>query len=342
MNYSEYQVADFATDDFFIQWVKNTTAANEAFWTGWLAQHPQKQEIIEEARLLVEMLSGDEDAMQDWELEEVWQNLNEERRNAEIPARNKARILPIKFWQQRGTLVAAAIGIFLLVASGIFFFLQDIPAMEYATRYGEKRTIQLPDSSVVVLNANSKLTVPAKWASSKPREVKLKGEAYFSVTHKLNQQQFIVHTADGLQVEVLGTEFNVSDRGSKRQVVLTSGKVRLHLAGTTKKQQVLMKPGELVTVTEKGDYTQKTINPELYTAWKDNKLIFYQTSLREIATMLEANYGYEVIMQDSSLANQRITAYLEAGSLNDILVTLSETLDIRITQQQQKIIMNSN
>ncbi|MBF9254483.1 FecR domain-containing protein [Pontibacter sp. 172403-2] len=343
MDYSEYDVADFAADDFFIQWVKNPTAAGNQFWIKWLADNPAKQEAIQEARKLVVILSGDEDKIQDWELDEIWQKLSEARAPYTPAETTGAKVIPLRFWQKRATLVAAALGLLLLVAGFILSKLVHNPPVEYATRYGERRTIQLPDSSVVVLNANSSLTVPAEWTSGKPREVHLKGEAYFSVSHKLNNQKFIVYTSDGIQVEVLGTAFNVSDRGNKSEVVLASGKVRLNIARTGENKQVIMLPGELVEVPDKaGTITKREVNTALYTSWKDNKLVFDNTSLREIATMLEDDYGYTVVFRDTTLADKEITAYLDAGSLDDILVTLSETLDMKITRENKKTIMISN
>jgi ferric-dicitrate binding protein FerR (iron transport regulator) len=103
-----------------------------------------------------------------------------------------------------------------------------------------------------------------------------------------------------------------------------------------------MKPGDLVEVSDKaGTITKRAVNTELYTSWKDNKLILSNTSLQEIATMLTENYGYRVVFRDPTLANQKITAFLDAGSLNDILVTLSETFGIKITQKNQIITISN-
>jgi transmembrane sensor len=125
--------------------------------------------------------------------------------------------------------------------------------------------------------------------------------------------------------------------------VLTSGKVQLSVAFSGMDKQVIMRPGELVEVSAKaGTLTRKKVNTELFTCWKDNKLVFSNTSLREIATLLEENYGSTVIFRDPALADKKITAYLDAGSSDDILVTLSETFGIKITQKNQKIITISN
>jgi transmembrane sensor len=80
------------------------------------------------------------------------------------------------------------------------------------TEYGKLKQVLLPDSSSIVLNANSKIEYDKNWSKGKRREVWLEGEAFFDVRH-LNQDttqvstydQFVVHTED-LDVEVLGKQ----------------------------------------------------------------------------------------------------------------------------------------
>ncbi|MCC9134844.1 FecR family protein [Pontibacter silvestris] len=344
MDYSKHGVADFAVDDFFIQWVKKPTKNANLFWIHWLEHNPDKYEVLQEARELVLILTKDEDNLSEWELNEMWQNLNMACAASTVQEVANKKVVTLRLWERKSMLAAAAVTLLLLISGITLFIIGQQKTVIYATHYGEKQSILLPDSSIVVLNANSQLTIPAAdWGEEEPREVRLKGEAYFSITHKVNNQKFIVHTSDGVQVEVLGTEFNVSDRGSRNRVVLASGKVMLNIARTGVNKQLLMKPGELVEIAEDaGTITKQEIDTDIYTSWKDNKLIFYDISLQEIATMLEENYGYAVVIQDKALADQKITAFLDAGSLSDILVTLSETLGVKIIQDKQKRIMISN
>lgn len=342
MNYSEYTAAALAADNFFMQWVKHPTAASNLFWENWLQRNPGKQETLQEARALVLLLSEDEDMLQDHEITEIWQKLTEARALDTAPFAATTRPVPLRFWQRTETRKAAALGL-LLVAGFILFKITYTPAIVYATQYGEKQTIKLPDSAVVILNANSVLTVPASWPFSTAREVILTGEAYFTITPKANKQRFVVHTLNGVQVQVTGTAFNVSDRGNKSEVVLTSGRVQLNIVRAGQTTQLRMQPGELVEVPDKTkNITRRQVNTALYTSWKDNKLVFYNTPLSDIADRLLQEYGYTVVFEDTALADQKITAYLEAGSLNDILSTLSETVGVKITRNKQKMILISN
>jgi ferric-dicitrate binding protein FerR (iron transport regulator) len=102
----------------------------------------------------------------------------------------------------------------------------------------------------VLLNANSQLRTPARWPAGARREVWLEGEAFFQVTKKgaapgggTDGARFVVHTGQ-VDVAVLGTRFNVTNRRGQTTVTLNEGKVKLEegdLDGA-----VIMEPGELV------------------------------------------------------------------------------------------------
>jgi hypothetical protein len=66
------------------------------------------------------------------------------------------------------------------------------------------KQVELPDSSVVYLNHNSKLTYDKKF---NPRRVKLEGEAFFSVND--GETPFVIETSEGDEITVEGTEFNL-------------------------------------------------------------------------------------------------------------------------------------
>src|SRR5690606_15777064 len=111
--------------------------------------------------------------------------------------------------------------------------------LQCTTGYGETRKINLPDGSLVVLNANSELKYESNWQQAPMREVWLQGEAFFEVVKTTEEKQFIVHTGS-LDVEVLGTQFNVHNRHQKVQVVLSSGKVKLQ--PLERQESLLMNP----------------------------------------------------------------------------------------------------
>jgi ferric-dicitrate binding protein FerR (iron transport regulator) len=211
---------------------------------------------------------------------------------------------------------------------------------EVGTSYGQNKTIQLPDGSVVILNANSTISYNPEWASDQPREIWLKGEAFFSVTHKVNSQKFIVHT-DDLDVQVLGTKFNVNTRRENTRVILNSGKVKLYLANETSKI-VEMKPGEMVNFSKKAEHLDKQIvKASRYSAWVEKKLVFEDTSIKEIAQVLEENYGMKVKFLDPELSKLTFTGTIDSGNIDLLLTILQKTFNISIIKKEDTITINS-
>lgn len=118
----------------------------------------------------------------------------------------------------------------------------------YRTGFNETKSIELKDGTRVNMNANSVLRVPRFGFGQKTREVLLTGEANFSVTHTIDNQKFIVKADHNLEVVVLGTEFTVYSRHRGSKVVLNKGKVQLRYKEGNASKEVMMKPGDLVTL----------------------------------------------------------------------------------------------
>lgn len=93
------------------------------------------------------------------------------------------------------------------------------------TPRGGTYQVTLPDGTKVWLNADSKISFPARF-SRKGRKVLIEGEAYFEVA-KNKKMPFIVESG-GQRVEVLGTHFNVSAyQGEAIRTTLLEGSVRV-------------------------------------------------------------------------------------------------------------------
>ncbi len=222
------------------------------------------------------------------------------------------------------------------IATAIFFglFIAYISLAGHtvtrATRYGETARIILPDSSLVTLNGNSRIEYVDNWKSDETRKVKLDGEAYFSVKHKTNLQKFIVSLASNIQIEVLGTEFNISDRKRETQIVLVSGKIRLDMQSNRLNRSLTMKPGESVEISsDKGLFHKNKVDLDVITSWKDNKLVFNNTSVREICDRLKDIYGYRITVSDPRIMNQRITGSVPNQSIEMVLEGLEVILGVK-------------
>jgi len=290
-------------------------------------------------------------------LHQVWEELQsyaplEQRTIAQITDNVSAQINQKNSPRNRNLLllphflIAATFTALIMILGGVYFFSdKSTSTITHQTAYGETMKIVLPDSSVVTLNGNSQISYVPTWEPSATRKVWLEGEAFFEVRKKdeANQQneaaeglKFVVFTSN-FNVEVLGTSFNVNDRGDRASVVLNTGKVRLQ--NNTEGADIEMKPGDRVAVSaESDDLETKAVDPELYTAWTKNKLIFDRTPLPEIARLLEDNYGLEVTLKDENLKDRIFTATIPTIQVDVLLTILEESMKgVKITKEGDQV-----
>ena len=328
-DYIHFTVNDFAMDKYFQDWVRSPNPENNSFWRTWMARNPQKVAEIEEARHVLLQFTVPEYNLTESEISDLWSHIRGEAVISDEAPHASVRKLP---WRR---LVAAAV-----VIMGIMFYTMMASSNQviYETAYGQTRNIVLPDQSVVTLNANSRLSFVDNWGSAATREVTISGEAYFSVTHKQNNQPFLVRTDDGVAVEVLGTTFNVYHRTSETKVLLNSGKISLSLPTADAGETIIMKPGELVEFKSQ-QVLRKSVDPKKYVAWTEHKLILDHTSLRDMVKMLRENYGLNVEVTPSSLLDQTVSGSMPAAREDELVDQIARAFRLKATREGNRIIM---
>jgi ferric-dicitrate binding protein FerR (iron transport regulator) len=284
-----------------------------------------------------------DEALGESQQEALWQRIQKSRRlKGPTPASTGGSSGLSKQLHARQIYRLAAIFIgFLLCSMAVLFFYNRADSLQqHSTAFGEIRTFRLPDGSLVTLNANSTIRYATDWQESGLREVWLEGEAFFSVVHTSKHEKFQVRTGSPMAVEVLGTEFNVKSRTSGTQVVLNSGKVKLTIGEQATPQQVLMVPGESVELAaSEAGYVKKRVDPQQYSSWTKRKLIFKNTSVGYIKSLLEDNYGLTVVVPDSSLLGQQISGSVPSDNLDGLLFALQESFNYRIIRKNKQIIL---
>jgi ferric-dicitrate binding protein FerR (iron transport regulator) len=243
-----------------------------------------------------------------------------------------------RFWAS----IAASIALILIIATG--FFKEEIWFRTYQTAFGETQNITLPDNSKVILNANSRLQVPRFGFGNSTREVFLQGEAEFSVKHTIDHQNFLVKTPDKLVVEVLGTEFVVYTRQRGTKVALHKGKVQLHSLKENNKEKVLeMQVGEVVTIDKKGTFqVQKKQEIKMQgKAWQEHSFFFENTSLQDIAYQIEENFGINVQINDSTLAQRKISGEYQAANATELLQAIAQVLGVQVEKNNTELLITN-
>lgn len=342
--YAEFGVNDFICDELFQDWVRHPDVEIDAFWQQWLQEHPGKRGELEQARELLAHIGFKEH----WPPEEKIQQslavslagiaeMESGGKDDGDPVRRGAGVYSIK----RILVAASLIGV-LLVAGSLFYYIRSHGTVKYATEYGAMEYVYLPDSSKVVLNGHSTVHYTGSWKEGSPRKLWLEGEAYFDVRHPsptVGEQggygSFLVYTKD-LSVEVLGTEFNVRERRGRTEVVLASGKIRIHFLHE-EQADILMKPGEKIVYDPQQELiTRQTVITDNYLSWKDKKLT--NATGRQIVEYVEDNYGKKVILEDTSMASRQFGGDVLLDKFDDALFALSTVMNIQIIQKNDTLI----
>ncbi|PWV53534.1 FecR family protein [Chitinophaga sp. S165] len=324
MDYKDYTVKDFLHDELFRKWIERPDHDTNAFWETWMHENPDHRATVEQARDILLLIGTEEHIPTAEDQAEVWSRI------AYTIHETPERRVGAGIWRY----AAIFLGVLAMASAAWFFLHREKPVMiTYATSYGETKRIVLPDSSVVRLNANSAL----KGTISKngQREVWLDGEGFFSVAHETNNAPFLVHTSD-VDVQVLGTEFNVNTRRVMTRVVLNNGAVKLKLNGEGL-QDINMKPGEMVSYSTKtNQLSRRKVNPADYNAWLENMLIFNETPIAEVAVAMQENLGVNLYIEDQDLQKELFTGSIPMSDVDVFFKTLSRSLHVVIVKKDNK------
>ena len=207
------------------------------------------------------------------------------------------------------------------------------PTKELYTNKGVKARIVLPDSSVVILNSDTKIVYPEEFGNEL-RVVNLSGEAYFDVV-KNPMKPMLIHTSRGFSIKVMGTKFNVKayDDDSRAETTLYSGEIDLIRETKEGYKNTSVTPNQTVIISEDYNGTDKAtlfkkvekMRPADDIAWVQGKIIFDETPVSEAVKILERWHGCDFVIKDHSIMNVKLTATFNSESLVQIMDLIQMT-----------------
>ncbi len=223
--------------------------------------------------------------------------------------------------------MAFAASILLLFSLATYYFSSgEITYTNHiTTNLKDHKTIYLPDSTKVYLNGNSEIKYPNKFKTT--RDVWISGEAFLDVEHNLNKP-FIVHTKE-LDVQVLGTAFNVNTLTENKTISVERGKVKVLIKDSD--HELNLRPNEeLVFNSQTRDLTKRNFNLNDVLAWKDNMLILDNILIKNAITKINKFYGVTFYVEDERIANKRITGVFKDQDLKEFISSLEFIANISI------------
>ncbi|RNL50137.1 FecR family protein [Pedobacter jejuensis] len=349
---SRFNAEDFLVDSTFQQYCAGTDKLCIEYWEKYIKAHPEQADVIAEAKRLHFILSGNKRSVFT-QLDKLKLNLNSEAKTSKL---SKSYT-----WLK----VAAAI----VVVISISFFYRGyvsqnkpsgvLQAQTFKTKGGERKKITLSDGSIVLLNAQSSLSIAEGFNEAK-REVILKGEAYFDVAHNKNKP-FKVHTSD-FDINVLGTAFNVKAYPDEisSEATLIRGLITME-AVNGNGSIITLKPSQKVTFykTIAVASKQKTLKPEaarpeitinhytlikdstiVETAWTQNRIEIYDQNFDDIKSVLEKWYSVDIKFTDPDIEKYRFTATFSHESIDQVLSALQKVENFKYEIKGNQVIIS--
>lgn len=235
---------------------------------------------------------------------------------------------PVK--QLRWQTVALRIAAVFVLGAALYFLFNQNGTYTIATAIGKQETVELPDASHVLLNADSQLHYDAgTWEEE--RIVSLKGEAWFKVAKGAT---FVVQTAIG-NVTVLGTQFNVRQRDDYFEVSCYEGLVRV----SVKEKEIKLPAGTSYRIL--GENPEVTKIKQLKPDWTKAISSFTNVPVRLVFHEIQAQYPIEIIDQSNRM-DEHFTGSFTHTDLRTALRSITEPMNLTFTiENETKVYINA-
>ncbi|OQP64042.1 hypothetical protein A3860_21745 [Niastella vici] len=215
------------------------------------------------------------------------------------------------------------------------------------TPRGRQQQLVLSDGTRIWLNAESSIRFPTAFAPD-IREVEITGEVYFEVS-KNPAAPFMVNV-NGMQVQVLGTHFNINAYPNEEAIATTllEGRVKVvnrqsalppdHPGGGNR-QSAILRPGQQAILSQASRSTQPiavhTVDVDQVVAWKNGIQAFESADIKMIMRQVERWYDIDVEFKGAMPARTFTGEIPRSANLSELL-KLFEVAKIHFSMDTQK------
>ena len=205
------------------------------------------------------------------------------------------------------------------------------------TPSGTEYNLTLPDGTKVWLNSNSQLEFPSSF-SNKQRVVIVKGEMYFDVTKDANCP-FIVKAND-MQLQVLGTEFNIRAYQDEKYVTSTliEGSVKV---SNKHGESLQIEPGKKAVIKRSsGEVFKYEADIHATIAWKEGQFYFDNKRIEVIMRDISRWYNVDVFYFNNEVRGKRFTIDIPRYiNIDDVLLLMEGTGDVKFEIENNSVLV---
>lgn len=239
--------------------------------------------------------------------------------------KKKSGVIPLRKAKKTHWMKYAATAL-ILISCGLFWYLSGSNEILENTRIAEKNTIELPNGSIVEIDAASSISYYKKdWENS--RELVLNGQAFFDVT---KGKPFVVSTTTA-KVAVLGTQFNIKTNGDLFSVYCYEGKIEV----SYKNQVQIITEGQSIEL--KNDELIKSNHQDDAPDWIQGFSTYDKTPLRYVIADMQRYFEVEIALPEK-YEQLQFTGTMTHDTLNSALSTVFTTMEINYTLENNKVI----
>ena len=192
--------------------------------------------------------------------------------------------------------------------------------------------LTLGDGTKVWLDAGSSIRFPVAFTRNE-RKVEITGQVWFDVVHNSKIPFKVI--AKNVEVNDLGTEFNVNAYDDEQQIHVTLLQGAISIGRTT------LKPGQQAQITNNGKLQlMSSVDIEEVMAWKNGFFSFRQTDIKGIMRQLSRWYDVEVRYENVNPA-ETFTGEIDRNlNLAEVLKILEKTrVHFRIEEGRKLVIL---
>jgi transmembrane sensor len=201
-----------------------------------------------------------------------------------------------------------------------------------STPRGRQYQLVLADGSKVWLNAASSIRFPTTFTGN-DRTVEVTGELYFEVAKNASKPFKVI--ANGTEIEVLGTHFNVDSYDEVIKTTLLEGSVKIKAGDKTG----LLRPGQQSQASTAGEFkTTSSVDIDKVMAWKNGRFSFENASLESIMNQVSRWYDVDVVYQDK-VPKRFFTADISRNNNLSVFLKVLAESGIRFKMEGKKLLV---